>query len=146
MASATKAEQQIVDALLAAASRVERSLDLGLSLIHGLSLSEYSILRALLEEHGRSATRVRLAELVGLTPSGVTRALRPMEKLGYVTTERDARDARRSLATLTKAGAKLAQNAAKIVGQTVAELEPLRELDAEEKARTLAFLERLGRG
>jgi len=40
---------------------------------------------------------VDLAAAVGLTPSAVTRALRPLEKLGCVATQKSERDARRSL-------------------------------------------------
>ena len=45
-----------------------------------------------------------LGRSAALTPSAVTRALKPLEKLGYVSTVRNDRDARQSLATLTRGG------------------------------------------
>ena len=56
-----------------------------------------------------------LAHAVGLTPSGVTRALRPMEKLGYVTTAKSKRDARLALASLTPPGQDLVNDASGVV-------------------------------
>ena len=55
--------------------------------------------------------RVELAQAVGLTPSAVTRALKPLEKLCYVETLKSDRDARRSLACLTDSGRELLSDA-----------------------------------
>ena len=48
--------------------------------------------------------RIDLAESIGLTASGVTRLLAPMEKIGLVKREANAADARVSFVTLSKGG------------------------------------------
>jgi len=108
--------------LLRAASRVQRKLDNALSCTKGISFSEYQLLRQLSLMHDQSATRVDLAHAVNLTPSAVTRALKPLEKLGIVITEKSDRDARRSMASLTDAGRELIQDANSIFSDTVEEL------------------------
>jgi len=50
-----------------------------------------------------------------VSPSGVTRALRPLEKLGYVSTERNDRDARQSLAKLTRGGKELLADVSEVL-------------------------------
>ena len=55
--------------------------------------------------------RVDLARAIGRSPSGITRLLRPMEKLGLVDRERNTRDARVSLVRLTRAGEQRLQEA-----------------------------------
>lgn len=92
--------------VLDTAAALERGLDGALSFSRGVTFSEYRLLRTLQSaEHG--ITRVALAKAVSVTPSGVTRALKPLEKLGYVSTVKSERDARQSLATLTKGGEEL---------------------------------------
>lgn len=110
-------EQTLFATILDAAAWLQRRLDGGLS-IAGISYAEYRLLRCIADAPGPGISRVDLAALVGLTPSGVTRALRPLEKLGFVDTERDQRDARRALAALTPAGEELARNASGIVDDT----------------------------
>ena len=97
--------------LLDAAGYLERRLDRALSTIRGLSFSEYRLLRALATQPEARAMRVDLAHAVGLTPSAVTRALKPLEKLCYVETLKSDRDARRSLACLTDSGRELLSDA-----------------------------------
>ncbi|ODR95277.1 hypothetical protein AUC70_06210 [Methyloceanibacter stevinii] len=101
--------------LLDVAARIERRLDNALSMARGISFSEYRILKALANEEGRGVMRVDLAEAVGLTASAVTRALRPLEKIGVVATEKHERDARCSLAKLTPAGLELLSDAEQVV-------------------------------
>ena len=70
---------------------MSRRFDSGLG---GLSLSEFIILYYLSQSEGEALRRIDLAEKVGLTASGVTRLLLPMEKIGLVksgTLEKDAR-------------------------------------------------------
>ncbi len=95
--------------------RIERKLDHTLGAIRGISLAEYRLLRALGDAPGASASRVDLAQAVGLTPSGVTRALKPMEKLGIVSTVKSKRDARLAIAALTPAGRELLSDASGVV-------------------------------
>jgi DNA-binding MarR family transcriptional regulator len=51
--------------------------------------------------------RIDLAERLGVTASGVTRSLMPLEKLGLISREPDPRDARVGYATLTTGGQQL---------------------------------------
>jgi DNA-binding MarR family transcriptional regulator len=135
--------RQLLLTLLAAAARLERRLDRGVSCIKGVSFSEYQLLSALQAMHGSRATRVDLAQAVDLTPSGVTRALKPLEKIGYVKTKKDDRDARRSIATLTPAGATLLKDATGVVNDVIADVAALGSLRGDDRKRTLQFLEAL---
>ncbi len=126
--------------LLAAASRLSRHLDTSLANIKGISLSEYQMLSALRTQPGAASTRVDLARMVGLSPSGVTRALKPMEKMGVVETIKDERDARKSLAKLTAAGLELVVDADGVVDDTVAGITALEALTSPRHERTLAIL------
>ena len=123
--------EMLILTLLESAALVEKRLDGALSMIRGISFSEYRLLRSLAKAHAGVAMRVDLAKTVGLTPSAVTRALKPLEKLGYVTTEKSERDARRSLATLTAAGTELLEDAYSLVEDVTNEM-PLTSLDFEQ--------------
>ncbi len=109
--------------LLRVAADVERRLDRKLNITRGISFSEYQLVRQLAASPGGAAARVELAEAVGLTPSAITRALKPLEKMGYVTTERSERDARRALAALTPAGHELLADAEGAVDDGIESLE-----------------------
>jgi len=108
-------EQALALAFASAWARLERRLDSNLGAIRGISLAEYRLLWALGDAPGAQASRVDLADAVGLTPSGVTRALRPMEKLGIVSTLKSKRDARLAIAALTPAGRELLSDASGVV-------------------------------
>ena len=73
-------------------------------LVYGASFSEYLILKAVHDEGEAGIRRVDLAEKVGLTVSGVTRAIAPLEKQGYVETLEEASDARVRKVAMTKSG------------------------------------------
>ena len=119
MNTQTSSEQTLALAFAAAWNRLERRLDHSLGAIRGISLAEYRLLRALGDAPGSQASRVDLAQAVGLTPSGVTRALRPMEKLGMVTTAKSKRDARLAIAALTPAGREVLDDASGVVDDTM---------------------------
>lgn len=104
-------DKRLALALLRASGAVERRLDRVLSLTRGISFSEYHLVRELALTHDGAAARVDLAASIGLTPSAVTRALKPLEKMGYITTERSDRDSRRAIARLTPAGRELLDDA-----------------------------------
>lgn len=73
----------------------------------GLGLSDFVILYHLsLAEDGKMR-RVDLAEKIGLTASGITRQLAPMEKIGLIQREKDAHDARVSFVMLAPGGKRL---------------------------------------
>ncbi|TGG95595.1 MarR family transcriptional regulator [Natronospirillum operosum] len=96
--------------LVALHSKIQRQLAGQLS-FHGISFTEYLVLRQLHEAPGNKLRRVDLAQRVGLTASGVTRLLNPMQKTGLIDKEDAARDARVSLVTLTSAGATIFKDA-----------------------------------
>ncbi|MFT4797116.1 MAG: DNA-binding MarR family transcriptional regulator [Candidatus Azotimanducaceae bacterium] len=96
---------------LETAAYLERRLDRALSATRGISFSEYRLLSALSSVTGNGIPRIDLANAVGLTASAVTRALKPLEKIGLVTTLKSERDARQSLAVITSAGLELLDDA-----------------------------------
>ena len=55
-------------------------------------------------------------------PSAVTRALKPLEKTGYVTSHKNERDARQTVAKLTAAGEELLRDADAVIGDEIAAL------------------------
>ena len=112
-------EQSLSLSFAAAWHRLEKRLDSNLGSIRGISLAEYRLLQALSDAPNSWASRVDLAHAVGLTPSGVTRALRPMEKLGMVSTAKSKRDARLALASLTPSGQELVEDASGVVDATM---------------------------
>ena len=57
--------------------------------------------------------------------------LKPLEKIGYVATEKGERDARQSVATLTPAGEELLRDANKLVLDEIAGLSIPRSVRAE---------------
>lgn len=114
--------QQFLLAVVALADRADRRASSSLSNIKGISLAEYRLLRALADAPNVQASRVALSESVGLTASGVTRALVPLEKIGYVQTIRDERDARKALASLTSAGVELVDDASGVLDDFTAGL------------------------
>ncbi len=102
---------ELVLAVVGAAANLERIIDGNLSAIKGISLAEFRLLSAIAQAPGRQASRADIARVVGLSPSAVTRALRPLESLGIIETVKNARDARLALATLTPQGEELLSDA-----------------------------------
>lgn len=86
--------------------RLNRKLDQALT-PHGISFIEFRVLRQLRGAPQRWMRRVDLARRIGLSASGVTRLLNPMEKTGLVARQASERDARVSLVMLTEAGQRL---------------------------------------
>ena len=117
-----KVREDLALSLLDIAMLIERRLDSSVSTCLGVSFREFRLLRQLSGFPNHAATRVDLAAAAAMTPSGVTRALKPLEKIGYVTTTKDDRDARKSLATLTPAGVELLANAQGIVDDALGTL------------------------
>jgi len=131
--------EKLVFLFLAAASRIERRLDRSLSAIKGISFTEFQLLNQLRLEHNGAATRVDLAASVHLTPSAVTRALQPLEKLGMVRSEKSARDARQTIATLTDAGEEVLDDANQLVKDEIA----LLSIPKEVSGKLIKFIEGL---
>jgi DNA-binding MarR family transcriptional regulator len=72
--------------------------------VHGIGFSDFLILHLLQQAPGEQLRRTELAEKIGLTASGITRLLLPMEKTGLVARGANERDARVSYAKLTPTG------------------------------------------
>jgi DNA-binding MarR family transcriptional regulator len=116
-----------------AQSVITRKLDHTLSSLHGLSFADFLILYYLGRAPGLRLRRIDLAERLGLTASGVTRSLLPLEKLGLVSRQADPRDARVGFATLSEAGRELLQyalTAANTAAQQASEQVSKTQLDA----------------
>ena len=82
-------------------TEVTRRLDSGLN---GISLNEFIILHHLSQSDGSKMRRIDLANKIGLTASGITRLLLPMEKIGLIGREANANDARVSYVVLAPGG------------------------------------------
>ena len=118
----TSHTESLVLQFLETASALERELDRALSNTRGISFSEYRLLRSLSKNKDRGIPRIDLAIAIGLTASAVTRALQPLEKLGYVATEKSQRDARQSLAKITPGGLELLADAQGVLEDFLREL------------------------
>lgn len=78
---------------------------------HGISLNDFMILYHVGEAPDEKLRRTDLAEKIGLTASGITRILTPLEKLGLVRKEANSRDARVSYVKLAPAGKRILNEA-----------------------------------
>ncbi|MDE2483579.1 MAG: MarR family transcriptional regulator [bacterium] len=125
-------------ALAHAHATIARALE-----VQGLSFAELRLLFALraAEPEGRRPTE--LARELQLTPSGVTRALLPLEKRGIVLREKDPGDARASHAKLTSAGSTVVGDAIGPAGERAAKL--LRRLSIGQTKQLQRLLEEIGR-
>ncbi len=83
-----------------------RKLDGQLS-VHGLGFNDFIILHYLTQAEGKKLRRIDLAEMIGVTASGITRMLAPMEKIGWIGRESNERDARISYVLLAPGGKRL---------------------------------------
>jgi DNA-binding MarR family transcriptional regulator len=93
--------------LWTSSAAISRKIDLGLGAIHGIGFTEYMVLLQLANAPGGCMRRTELAESISRTPSGVTRMLMPMEKIGLVEKQSNPRDARVSLVKITEAGRRI---------------------------------------
>jgi DNA-binding MarR family transcriptional regulator len=107
--------------LARAAAEARRRFDAALG-IHGLSLNDFTVLRLLAHAPGGQLRRVDLAERLGVTPSGATRLLAPLEKLGLVVRHANPADARVALAALTDAGRVLVADATTTADELASQL------------------------
>ena len=71
---------------------------------HDLTINDYEVLLHLSHADDRRLRRVDLAQLVLLTPSGITRLLEGLERAGYVERATCESDARVTYAQLTDEG------------------------------------------
>jgi len=90
----------------------------------GLGFNDLFILYLIQQAPSGKLRRIDLAERTGLTASGITRLLLPLEKTGFVAREANARDARVSLVTLTAAGRQILEEAIKVANTMALEIIP----------------------
>jgi DNA-binding MarR family transcriptional regulator len=125
-------------------SRVQAVLSRKLDNIgNGLGFMDFVILYHLNQADNNKLRRIDLADKVGLTASGVTRLLLPMEKIGLVGRESNPRDARVSFVTLAPGGKQLLDYSieqAEYFAETVVPSE-----DKKEIREITNFLEEVGR-
>lgn len=111
---------------------------------HGLSLGDLLILLNLESAPDNRLRRVDLAERLGMTPSGVTRALGPLERIGLLERESNPRDARVAYAALTETGSRIAREARE-TAETASQRVFVEAVGAQQNLDDLAaLLERLG--
>jgi len=103
-------ESQFVIQNAMLATKLAKKVD-GQLTVHGISFTEYMIMHNLNGSVLKTMRRIEIAEAVGISASGVTRLLAPMEKIGLVERESNPRDARQSLVKLSKAGQRLFEEA-----------------------------------
>lgn len=97
--------------LSTANNHISKKLDRHLGAMHGLGVSEFRVLRELDLAPSQTLSRIDLAQNVGLTASGITRLLNPMEKIGLVEKQKNNRDARISLVKMNASGQERYQQA-----------------------------------
>lgn len=128
--------------LLRAHAVTTRQFNAELLAVHGLTINDFDVLAQLARAPEKALKRVDLSERVLLTPSGITRLLKGLERAGYVANRPCAEDARVTYAVLTPAGEKKLATARKTHVASVRAL--LSELFDEDELTTLAeLLERL---
>ena len=108
--SATSREMEFIISSSLFYTKLQKKLDSQLS-YHGVSFTEYLIMNQLNIASNKTMRRIELAEGIGISASGVTRLLAPMEKIKLIKKEVNPRDARVSLVKLTKVGEQLFKEA-----------------------------------
>ena len=106
----------------------------------GIGIVEWRVLALLAVEDHINANR--MVQVIGLDKSAVSRALQLLERNGHVSTEVDARDARRFTVSLTPAGRKLHDQV--LVTALERERLLLATLKDDEVEMLIGFLHRMG--
>jgi DNA-binding MarR family transcriptional regulator len=130
--------------LVRAQAALVRRFDSRLSGLHGVSLADFTLLLRLSQAPGGRMRRVDLAEALGMTASGVTRGLAPLERIGLVTREPDARDARVAYASLTTTGRRRLREMTATAEETASEVFTAPVWNGETLAQLSTLLTRLG--
>jgi DNA-binding MarR family transcriptional regulator len=108
--SAMTPAMELVMALSSLHSHLIKKIDQRLS-GHGISFTEFMVMYHLDVAPDKTMRRIDLAESVGLSASGVTRLLSPMEKIKLVQKQANPRDARVSLVKLSRTGEQVFRDA-----------------------------------
>lgn len=101
---------ELVMTLSSLQSQLLKKIDPRLS-AHGINFTELVVMHRLDTAPNKTMRRIDLAESIGLSASGVTRLLAPMEKNRLVQKEANPRDARVSLVKLSKTGERVLKEA-----------------------------------
>jgi len=121
-----------------------RRFDRGL--LGGVGFNEFAILFHLSQARGEKMRRADLAEKIGLTASGVTRLLAPMEKVGLIARESNPKDARVSYVMLASGGKRKLGETLEEAEYLAAEMAPSAKTKTfTDAAETLAELGRTGK-
>lgn len=113
------------------------------AVLPGIGFTDFVILNELAGVVGGRLRPVDLANRLQITPSGVTRAILPLEKIGLVERASHERDARASYVAITQAGRTRLEEALddvdRIVGETLAST-----ITRTDRIALLGLFERLG--
>lgn len=90
--------------LLQVADEFRASLAGEFSSVHGISVNEFLLMLHLKQATAQRLSRVDLAKRMHVSASTITRMVAPMEKIGLVGRDVDARDARLVFVVATPAG------------------------------------------
>ena len=104
----------------------------------GLGFGEFALLYHLHQSPEGKLRRIDLADKVGLTASGITRMLIPLEKLKIIERNTDDLDARARFASLTPAGKELFENALANISEKIEDILP--EVKGEKLEEFTSFL------
>ncbi len=102
---------------LRASALIDEKFTGALSALHGVSLRDVMLMLYVRNSPGSKLSRIELAKRLCVSPSTVTRATNPLEKIGLIDRESDSRDARLSYVVLTASGSNLLRHAEKTLEQ-----------------------------
>ncbi|QDU35548.1 HTH-type transcriptional regulator MhqR [Poriferisphaera corsica] len=109
--------------------------------VHGLSVSDYLVMHYLNGSPHGAVPRIELAEHLGMSASGVTRMIAPMERNNIIEKEANPRDARQSLVRLSETGRQLFKDAHKSF-EYIAE-EMVKHLSENQRMRLIELMSRM---
>lgn len=133
-------EMELILALSGLQSQIQKRIDSHLY-THGISFTEFQVMHRLYAAPGRTLRRIDLAEAIGLSASGVTRLLLPMEKIKLVEKQANPRDARVSLVKLSGTGQQVFEDAMVSFQQSAKDL--CQNLDGKQIPGFLALIQKL---
>lgn len=117
-----------------------KKMDRSLS-VHGIAFSEFMVMYQISLSPHKTIRRIDLAQEVGMSASGITRLLNPMEKIKLIEKEVSPRDARVSFVKLSSVGIELLNNAINSVTQISADI--LKEFNTKDIDLLLSLAKKL---
>lgn len=104
---------------------------------HGLDFSDFMILSFLSSAPDGKLRRIDLAQKMGLSASGITRMILPLEKIGLVSRDLSENDGRARFSSLTKVGQQFLDEAKIRITEKLEELIPAKQEDKFQQATSL---------